>query len=533
MFSHLSIQELLSKLEELGDQVPMEMVQAILAKEQEAVIPLRDIIQDDQYWEADGNKQWMPLHAVKLLGMLADPQALPQLVNTLILAHKVDDDWIMEDLPTVFGRIGPPAINPLEEFIHAHKRDNKLWWSRNAAADGLVAIAMNHPHEQERILTFLHGLFYEEDDPEFLSFLVGSLLDLGDTSSFPVLEEAFDHGIIDEFIINRDDLVYEKKVHRNLYNIDLLQFYDPVEVSKRQTRWEREKGIKEEKEEKEEEKECHATQKLEQREKSIAIELKRLEIANTLNERNVLPIDGKIGRNEPCPCGSGKKFKKCCSSIMKDLPSKQLLGNGYYYNRMAYLQKAAPYDTILVLENLTFWASAAEKEGDVVRALELFRILKPLAEQTGFLGELLRNFGIFFSEHPELGEEGLDILRQLQVFYKDGDQEVWTFASMDTADYLGLMGKWDECRNEYEKLIEAIPDHSFVWIRFARFLEMNNYLDEAVASYEHVLQMGDQAIENDPEIAAWELKKLAASHNIELDACTREAIGDMQDGKVW
>lgn len=21
---------------------------------------------------------------------------------------------------------------------------------------------------------------------------------------------------------------------------------------------------------------------------------------------------GKIGRNDPCPCGSGKKFKKCC-----------------------------------------------------------------------------------------------------------------------------------------------------------------------------------------------------------------------------
>ena len=22
--------------------------------------------------------------------------------------------------------------------------------------------------------------------------------------------------------------------------------------------------------------------------------------------------DRKVGRNEPCPCGSGKKFKKCC-----------------------------------------------------------------------------------------------------------------------------------------------------------------------------------------------------------------------------
>ena len=25
--------------------------------------------------------------------------------------------------------------------------------------------------------------------------------------------------------------------------------------------------------------------------------------------RNVLP---KVGRNDPCPCGSGKKFKNCC-----------------------------------------------------------------------------------------------------------------------------------------------------------------------------------------------------------------------------
>ncbi len=25
------------------------------------------------------------------------------------------------------------------------------------------------------------------------------------------------------------------------------------------------------------------------------------------------PVEStKIGRNEPCPCGSGKKYKKCC-----------------------------------------------------------------------------------------------------------------------------------------------------------------------------------------------------------------------------
>ena len=25
-----------------------------------------------------------------------------------------------------------------------------------------------------------------------------------------------------------------------------------------------------------------------------------------------IPADMKVGRNEPCPCGSGKKFKNCC-----------------------------------------------------------------------------------------------------------------------------------------------------------------------------------------------------------------------------
>ncbi|MCF8237763.1 MAG: SEC-C domain-containing protein [Saprospiraceae bacterium] len=25
-----------------------------------------------------------------------------------------------------------------------------------------------------------------------------------------------------------------------------------------------------------------------------------------------IKAEPKIGRNEPCPCGSGKKYKKCC-----------------------------------------------------------------------------------------------------------------------------------------------------------------------------------------------------------------------------
>ena len=26
-------------------------------------------------------------------------------------------------------------------------------------------------------------------------------------------------------------------------------------------------------------------------------------------------VPPKVGRNEPCPCGSGKKFKRCCMEL--------------------------------------------------------------------------------------------------------------------------------------------------------------------------------------------------------------------------
>jgi len=29
----------------------------------------------------------------------------------------------------------------------------------------------------------------------------------------------------------------------------------------------------------------------------------------------------KVGRNDPCPCGSGKKYKKCCAGAASSAPS--------------------------------------------------------------------------------------------------------------------------------------------------------------------------------------------------------------------
>lgn len=33
-------------------------------------------------------------------------------------------------------------------------------------------------------------------------------------------------------------------------------------------------------------------------------------------EGNVIRVEKKIYSNDPCPCGSGKKYKKCCGRIV-------------------------------------------------------------------------------------------------------------------------------------------------------------------------------------------------------------------------
>jgi hypothetical protein len=33
--------------------------------------------------------------------------------------------------------------------------------------------------------------------------------------------------------------------------------------------------------------------------------------------RGITMTRAKVGRNEPCPCGSGKKFKHCCESSVR------------------------------------------------------------------------------------------------------------------------------------------------------------------------------------------------------------------------
>jgi len=46
---------------------------------------------------------------------------------------------------------------------------------------------------------------------------------------------------------------------------------------------------------------------------SVLTEERRKEITKEYRQSKIA-VSNKVGRNDPCPCGSGKKYKKCCGA---------------------------------------------------------------------------------------------------------------------------------------------------------------------------------------------------------------------------
>lgn len=47
---------------------------------------------------------------------------------------------------------------------------------------------------------------------------------------------------------------------------------------------------------------------------NILSEDERKQIKKDYNRTKIVVNENKVGRNDPCPCGSGKKYKKCCAA---------------------------------------------------------------------------------------------------------------------------------------------------------------------------------------------------------------------------
>ena len=72
---------------------------------------LIQMARDEELHRADSDslEVWAPIHAWRALGQLRAEAAIVPLLRLLERIDEEDDDWVVEELPVVFGMIGPTA----------------------------------------------------------------------------------------------------------------------------------------------------------------------------------------------------------------------------------------------------------------------------------------------------------------------------------------------------------------------------------------------------------------------------------------
>ncbi len=172
------------------------------------LIPLALSWTDDKFDEEDDDLPavYAPIHAWRSLGQLQAEAAIEPLISLLAFSEDLPGEWIAEELPQVFGLIGPTAVPALTNYLNDTSHPG---WSRTTAAQAIVTLAGRHPGLRSAAISTLTSLLaaFADNDPDLNGFLVCYLLDLEAVEAAPTMEQAFAAKAVDEsFAGNWDEV---------------------------------------------------------------------------------------------------------------------------------------------------------------------------------------------------------------------------------------------------------------------------------------------------------------------------------------
>ncbi len=220
--------------------------------------------------DIDGPLVWARVHAWRALGQLRMVAAIGPLLDFLNLEDFSDEDGASSELPVVFGLIGPAAIPLIANFL----TDPAIHTTpATVAMEGLKEIASRHPEQRATCIDILiHPLQNRADEDEsVLGFAVNTLVHMKAVEAIDPIRDAFRRDAVDISIVG------------DVEDVEMLLGLrqrratpKPLYHARYGTPFAKPEGM----------------------------------FQTEIDEEPVKSV--KVGRNDPCPCGSGKKYKKCC-----------------------------------------------------------------------------------------------------------------------------------------------------------------------------------------------------------------------------
>ncbi len=218
--------------------------------------------------ESTSGEVWAPMHAWRALGQMRAEEAVVPLLAFLRTAE--DDEAAAEELPAVFGMIGQAAIRPISEFLSDRSNPEA---AVSTALIGIKEVAARHPECRAECVGILVRMLESQAEmqPSIGGFAVSALIELQAVEAIDAIRDAF---------------------RRDAVDISIAGDAEDVEIAL---------GLR--------------ARRATPAPKYMVLPAGGLpwqDADSDQQKTQAPPRHAKVGRNDPCPCGSGKKYKKCC-----------------------------------------------------------------------------------------------------------------------------------------------------------------------------------------------------------------------------
>jgi hypothetical protein len=256
---------------------------------------LRDVANNPEPYASD-SRSMILIYAMYLLALFRESLAYPILVQIFSLPGEMPfdlvGDTVTEGLTRILASVSNGDISGMTSLIENEQANPYV---RSAAIDGLLTLVASGERSRDEIVAYFHHLFQTLERTPSVTWdgLACSCTDIWPDELMDELRSAWSDKLISSVVIGWDEIEDWHKRGKEFCMRYMKKKYKLVtDVVKEMAWWA-----------------CfEKDRKPAYREKAAGAPEASLAGMGWPIRRT----EPKVGRNDSCPCGSGKKFKKCC-----------------------------------------------------------------------------------------------------------------------------------------------------------------------------------------------------------------------------
>jgi len=295
----MDLKEILSHLERNEGYFPRAAVQEAIDHRVEIVPALLGILEDvarDPDLFAFDEGRFIHIYAMYLLAQFRETRAYPLLVRifsaTGEMPFDLAGDLVTQDLGRILASVSDGDVGGMTWLVENERANGYV---RSAAMDGLVTLVVCGERTREEVMAYFRSLFRKLNrrPSQAWNGLVSACADLCPEEVVEEIRQAYEDELVESGYIGWKDIERALALGKESAIEELKGRYSLITDVADELGWWA----------------CFREDVWNTGHRNAPLSLPQFDLATPKPIRRAQP---KVGRNDPCPCGSGKKFKKCC-----------------------------------------------------------------------------------------------------------------------------------------------------------------------------------------------------------------------------